>query len=226
MLAAAMLLAISGCGDDTADRTRGATPERPAAAAPARPVDGTILAVGDSLTAGYGVSEDQAYPARLERRLHEAGLQYQVINAGISGETSTGTRNRIDWVMTLSPDIVILVTGGNDGLRGIDPALTRENLLWMVKELESRGVVVVLGGMQMFQNLGPAFTDAFEGAYRDAAAAASGTLFIPFFLEGVAGEPAYNQADGIHPTAAGYGVLVDHIFPYVSRAVDRHRQSR
>jgi len=186
-------------------------------------VEGTIVCMGDSLTAGYGVDEAEAYPALLAARLREDGFAYQVINAGVSGETSSGALSRLDWMLTLDPDIVILETGANDGLRGVDPALTRRNIATIVDKLEAREVVVVLAGMQMVRNLGPAFIQKFRAIYPDIARA-SGVILIPFFLEGVAGRPELNQADGIHPTAKGYRMIVDHIYPYIVQSIDRHQQ--
>ena len=190
---------------------------------PAPSMEGTIVCMGDSLTAGYGVDESEAYPALLEARLRAAGHRYRVINAGVSGETSSGALSRLDWMLTLDPDIVILETGPNDGLRGVDPSLTRRNIEAIVAELKAREIVVVLAGMQMVRNLGPAFTDAFGTIYPDIAQA-SDVVLIPFFLEGVAGRPDLNQADGIHPTAEGYRRIVDHIYPYVIQAIERHEQ--
>lgn len=179
---------------------------------------GTIVALGDSLTAGQGVSEDQAYPALLEAALAAGGNPYQVINAGISGETSSGALSRIEWVLTLDPDIVILETGANDGFRGIDPALIEKNIRATVQTLKRENVVVVLAGMRMVENLGPAYTAAFAGIY-PRIADAEDLVFIPFFLEGVGGDPRYNQADGIHPTAEGYRRITDTVYPYVREAI-------
>lgn len=186
--------------------------------------EGTIVAVGDSLTAGLGVAEEAAYPARLQQKLLDAGYRYQVINAGISGETSSGLRSRIEWVLTLAPDIVIIETGANDGFRGIAPELIRKNLEETVDILQQKGITVVLAGMQMVRNLGEAYTRDFAGIY-SAVARSRELIFMPFFLEGVAGEDELNQADGIHPTEQGYVVVVERLFPYVVQAV-RQKQSK
>jgi acyl-CoA thioesterase-1 len=185
--------------------------------------DGTILAVGDSLTEGLGVREDQAYPALLERELKAHGFGYRVINAGVSGETSSGTLSRIQWILRLKPDIVILVTGANDGLRGLDPGLTRANLENIVRRLKAHDVVVVMGGMRMVQNLGDQYTRAFARIY-PAVAVDQNVILIPFFLEAVAGDPEMNQPDGIHPTAEGYRRIVEHIYPYIEEAIRISRQ--
>jgi len=176
--------------------------------------DGVIVAMGDSLTEGLGVNQAEAYPAQLERKLRENGYNYTVINAGVSGETTTGALARVDWVLTLKPDIVILATGGNDSLRAIDPALTQENIRQLVQTFQTAGVVVVLAGMQTVQNLGQEYTNAFRAIYPALATAYDVTL-IPFFLEDVAGDPKLNQDDFIHPTAAGYTIVVETIYPYV-----------
>ena len=189
-------------------------------AAQTRPV--TIVAMGDSLTEGYGVPEEQTYPALLEKRLHALGPGYRVINAGISGETSSGALSRLQWVLTLKPDIVILETGANDGLRGIDPNLIRNNLSHIVRELKRREVVVVLAGMKIVTNLGPEYTKAFSRIYPEVAAEQD-VIFIPFILEGVAGNPEFNQRDGIHPTAEGYAVVLETIWPYVQTAIAEYR---
>jgi acyl-CoA thioesterase-1 len=197
-------------------------------AAPAAPPadvapQGVIVCMGNSLTAGYGVDEDKAYPALLESRLREAGYSYTVINAGVSGETSSGALSRLDWMLTLAPDIVILETGANDGLRGVDPALTRRNIKAIVSELQARGIVVVLAGMQMVRNLGPDYTRSFGAIYPDIAES-SGVILMPFFLEGVAGRPGLNQADGIHPTAEGYRRITANLYPYVLEAIRQHQE--
>jgi acyl-CoA thioesterase I len=186
--------------------------------------DGTIVAVGDSLTAGHGLSEDQSYPAQLERKLHAEGLRYRVVNAGISGETSSGTLSRIKWVLTLKPDIVILETGANDGMRGIDPVLTQRNLSEIIEILAEHNVVVVLAGMQILSNLGEGFRTAFKNIY-PAVATQRKAILIPFFLEGVAGEPQLNLPDAIHPTEQGYAVVVANLLPYVKEAI-RQRKGR
>ena len=184
--------------------------------------DGTILAIGDSLTEGLGVEEEDAYPAVLQRKLMHSGYNYRVINAGVSGETSSAALSRIKWALTLNPDIVILVTGANDGLRGIDPKLIAANITAIIQLLKERDIVVVLGGMQMVQNLGHAYTQKFSKLYRDIAADQK-IIFIPAFLNGVGGNPSLNQADGIHPTADGYRLIVENIYPYVVQAIQEHQ---
>lgn len=178
----------------------------------------TIVAVGDSLTAGLGVAEDESYPALLERQLQDGGLDVRVINAGVSGETTSGTLARIDWVLTLQPDIVILETGANDGLRGIDPGLVRANIRKIIERLEEKNIIVVLAGMRMVWNLGPVYTADFNRIYAEIAEEKR-LIFMPFFLEGVASDPALNSEDGIHPNPQGYRIIVARLLPYVKEAV-------
>ena len=208
------IILFQGCGEEPA-------PPAPAAVAP--DYEGIIVAVGDSLTEGLGVEEELAYPAVLEKKLRGLGYPYQVINAGISGETSSGTLSRIKWILTLNPDIVILVIGANDGFRGIDPELIKANIQKIVREFKIQNVTVLLGAMQIVQNLGRDYTTAFEKIYPDVAQSET-IILTPFFLNGVAANRKLNQADGIHPTAEGYQVIVDNITPYVVEAIETHRQ--
>jgi len=176
---------------------------------------GTIVAVGDSLTAGYGVEENQAYPALLQARLLREGFFFQVVNAGISGETSSGTRSRIAWVISsLNPDIIILETGANDGLRGIDTLVLEKNLTEIITSIQAEGIAVILAGMQMPPNFGRNYTKQFAEVY-PRVARKMGIPLIPFFLETVAGDRQYNLADGIHPNSEGYRRIVAYLYPYV-----------
>jgi acyl-CoA thioesterase-1 len=184
---------------------------------------GVIVCIGDSLTAGQGVDESDAFPALLAERLRQDGYNYNVINAGVSGETSSGALARLDWTLTLEPDIVILETGANDGLRAVDPALIKRNIEAIVTRLKADGIVVLLAGMQMVRNLGPTFTKAFGAIYPDVAAAHD-LILMPFILEGVAGRAHLNQPDGIHPTAEGYRIITANLYPYVIQAVQRHQE--
>ncbi len=180
---------------------------------------GIIVAVGDSLTAGLGVAADDNYPAQLQRRLDTEGLRYRVINSGVSGETSSGTLSRLNWILSLKPDIVILETGANDGLRGVDPELTRKNIEKIVAALQEKKIITILAGMRMVSNLGLGYTDPFRRLYPDVAKE-SGVIFMPFFLEGVAANPALNISDGIHPNRQGYEIIVHNLLPFVLRAIE------
>lgn len=180
----------------------------------------TIVAVGDSLTAGLGLAEEESYPAQLEKKLQADGYSYRVINAGVSAETSSGTLARLDWVLFMNPDIVILETGANDGLRGIDPALVESNIREALEILRGKDVVVILAGMKMVQNLGPAYVAGFNRVYPKLAEEFK-PVFVPFILEGVAMQRALNQSDTIHPNGQGYKKIVDNIYPYVLEAIKR-----
>jgi len=175
----------------------------------------TIVAVGDSLTAGLGVDESEAYPSQLQKKLADDGYDFNVVNAGVSGETSSGALSRIEWVIsTLKPDIIILETGANDGLRGIDPDILRKNLDRIVSVIKANNIEVLLCGMKMLPNMGSEYSKAFMRVYPEIAQKHEIPL-VPFFLEGVGGDPRFNQPDRLHPTVKGYLRIVDHIYPYV-----------
>jgi acyl-CoA thioesterase I len=186
----------------------------PPSGPPSPPADArhVIVAFGDSLTAGLGVTEEEAYPAELERRIRESGYPYRVINAGVSGETTAGGLRRVPWVLQTRPEIVILELGANDGLRGLGILQTKKNLAEIIEALQREHIRVVLAGMRIPPNYGREYTDAFHQIFPDLAARYRLTL-IPFFLEGVAGRPGFNQADGIHPTAQGYQMIVENAWP-------------
>lgn len=209
-------LGLMGCASRGRDAAWASTPTPTPAPEQGTPI--VIVAMGDSLTEGLGVDLTDAYPAQLERRLQGDGYQVTVINAGSSGETSSGALARVNWVLNLQPDIVILATGGNDGLRGIDPALTRANLEQLVAAFQEAGVSVVLAGMEMVQNMGEEYTAAFRAIY-PAVAEEHGLILVPFLLAGVAADPELNQPDFVHPNADGYRVVVETIYPYVEQAL-------
>jgi len=173
----------------------------------------TLLFFGDSLTAGYGVDPDEAYPALIQRKLDDAGRPWRVVNAGLSGETTAGGLRRLDWILRQHVDVFVIELGGNDGLRGIDPAATRSNLTAMIERVRQRypDAVVVLAGMQLPTNMGPDYTKAFAAIYPDVARE-SRTVLIPFLLDRVGGIPSLNQADGIHPTAEGHRIVADTVW--------------
>lgn len=178
-----------------------------------------IVALGDSLTAGYGVGLSESYPALLEKKLQKNGYQYTVVNAGVSGETSSGTLARVEWILTQNPEIVIVETGANDGLRGVAVPLLEENLREIVEILHENNVAVLLAGMKMVWNLGPLYVTQFNEVYPKIAVEKKVEL-IPFFLEGVATKSELNIEDGIHPNSAGYTVIVENIYPYVVELIE------
>ena len=179
-----------------------------------RPV---ILAFGDSLTAGYGVQPDAAYPVRLQRRLDERGHKYRVVAMGISGDTTSGGKARLKQALDQKPAIVILELGANDGLRGLPIPRMQMNLEDMIKEFQKAGAKVVLAGMTLPKNYGDAYVKPFENVFRDLAQKYNLPL-IPFFLEGVAGNPKYTLEDLIHPNADGYVLVTD----IVMKTLDRY----
>jgi len=170
-----------------------------------------IVAFGDSLTAGLGVSANDAYPAQLQRRLDALGFRYRVINAGVSGETTAGGLRRVPWVLKNKPEIVILELGANDGLRGMRLEETKANLEQIIQHVQRSGARIILAGMKLPPNYGKDYIAGFERIFPELADQYHLPL-IPFFLEGVAASGTLNQADGIHPTAEGYERVVEGVF--------------
>jgi acyl-CoA thioesterase-1 len=185
-------------------------------AAPAGARTLQIVDIGDSLTAGLGLPAEEAFPARLEARLKQDGLDVHVANAGVSGDTTAGGLARLDWALADKPDLVILALGANDALRGTDPAVVKGNLDKMIDKIEASGAKLLLLGMLAPPNWGKGYKQAFDRIYPDLAKAHRVPLY-PFFLEGVAMNPDLNQPDGLHPNAKGVGVLVDRIAPVVAK---------
>jgi acyl-CoA thioesterase-1 len=185
-----------------------------AAAPTARAGAPVIVAFGDSLTAGLGVPASQTYPALLEQRLQREGYDVRVINAGVSGDTTAGGLRRVDWALRLDPEIVILELGVNDAMRGQNLAGIRANLDQMIARFQAAGAQVLVAGMRLPPNYGDRYAEDFHRLYGEVARARKAAL-IPFFLDGVAAVPRLNQADGIHPTAEGYAIVVDRLWPYL-----------
>jgi acyl-CoA thioesterase-1 len=173
-----------------------------------------IVAFGDSLTAGLGVPAEDAYPAQLQHRLDEQGIRYRVINAGVSGETTAGGLRRVEWVLKSRPHVVLLELGANDGLRGLNLEQTKANLERIIQRCQEASVTVILAGMKLPPNYGADYTKGFEAIY-PAIAKQYGLTLIPFFLDGVAGSAALNQADGIHPTREGYRIIADKVLEQI-----------
>ena len=189
-------------------------------AGPAPAADQIIVAFGDSLTAGLGVTPDDSYPAQLQGKLRAEGYSYRVVNAGVSGDTTAGGLRRVDWALKNKPDIVIVALGANDALRGQDLGSVRSNLDGIVARFQKAGVRVLLAGMEVPPNYGARYTADFRRVYIEVARK-RGAALMPFLLDGVAGNPRLNQADGIHPTAEGYRLLVDHIWPHLVPLLSR-----
>ncbi len=186
----------------------------PALAASAR----TVLALGDSLTEGLGVDKEQAYPAILEGKLKKKKLQVTVLNAGISGSTSSSAESRFKWQLKSKPDIMILALGANDGLRGLPTDNMQANLEKVIKLAQQNKVKVILAGMKMPLNYGGAYRTAYEKVFTDLAKKYS-LPFVPFLLEGVGGVSTMNIADGIHPNSAGHEKIAETLLPYVENAL-------
>jgi len=186
------------------------------AAAPAAPAaeERVIVAFGDSLTAGLGVDAAQTYPARLGERLKREGYDYRVINAGVSGDTTAGGLRRVDWALRLKPEIVIVELGVNDALRGQKLTAVRANLDQLVSRFQAAGARVLVAGMRLPPNYGDRYAEDFRRLYGDVARARNAPL-MPFFLDGVGAVAHLNQADGIHPTAEGYAIVVDRLWPHL-----------
>lgn len=177
-----------------------------------------IMLFGDSLVAGYGLAEEEAIPMRLEEELQELGLDVTVLNAGVSGDTTAGGVRRLAWALSDGPDFVVVELGANDGLRGIDPANTRENLEGIMAELSAADIPSMLAGMLAPRNLGPDYAADFDPIFSDLSAEFEVPLY-PFFLEGVALVAELNQPDGIHPNPAGVDVIVERFAPAVVEAL-------
>lgn len=172
-----------------------------------------ILFFGNSLTAGMGLDPEESFPAVIQERLDSLGLQYEVINAGLSGETTAAGRNRINWVLNQDIDIFVLELGANDGLRGVPPSETKRNLQAIIDTVKERDpdTKIILTGMQMPPNLGPEYTAEFRSIFPELAEENDIEL-VPFLLEGVAGDEELNQGDGIHPTAEGQKILAENVW--------------
>jgi acyl-CoA thioesterase I len=179
-----------------------------------------LVALGDSLTAGYGLPQEAAFPAVLERALKAKGYRVEIANAGVSGDTSSGGLDRLDWSVPDGTDGVIVELGANDMLRGLDPSLTRKSIGAIVERLKARNIPVMLAGMYASRNLGPDYVQKFDSLYPDIAKR-HGLVLYPFFLDGVAGERSLNLPDGLHPTARGVEIIVQRILPTVESFLGR-----
>ena len=224
------LAAAAGCDRDEqlegAGREQAVATMQPAATTPAVATTQAstgvrIVFLGDSLTAGLGVDADEAFPALIARALQEERLPAQVVNGGVSGDTTAGGLRRLDWVLRQKPDVVVVGLGGNDGLRGLDPAASEENLRTIVRKSRDAGAEVLLLGMLIPPNYGSDYANQFRAMYPRLAKELNIPL-VPFVLEGVGGEVSLNQADGIHPTAEGHRLIAANILPHLRPLVRKH----
>jgi acyl-CoA thioesterase I len=210
---------------DRPESGRGAPPPGAAlladAPVPSRP---RIVALGDSLTAGLGLPAAAAYPSLLEQRLKDAGLDFEVVNAGVSGDTSAGGLERLDWALQGDVRVLILALGANDGLRGLPVEQLRRNLAQVIERAQARGIAVILAGMEAPPNYGRDYIASFRTIYAELAAQYHVAL-VPFLLQGVAGSESLNQRDGIHPTAAGARLVADNVWSVLKPIAQAHHGS-
>lgn len=205
------LLLAAACGGNKGPAEQEAGKPAEGTAAPA--ASKTIVFFGNSLTAGYGLSPDQAFPALIQKKLDSAGLPYKVVNAGVSGETSSGGASRIDWILKQPVDVFVLELGANDGLRGVPLAETAKSLQVIIDRVKAKypDAKLVLAGMQIPPNMGAQYAGGFRALYPELAQK-NGMTLIPFLLEGVGGERKLNLEDGIHPTAEGHQILAQNVW--------------
>lgn len=227
-----MLAAMSCSGSDAPVRSTEPAPNASTSAptshtatvdkpiAPIAPVAPRIVVLGDSLTAGLGIPRDQAYPAVLQRKLKDAGIDLEVVNAGISGDTSADGLRRTNWALDGDVRLLIVALGANDGLRGLPPSQMKSNLQGIIHRARQRGIPVLLAGMEAPPNYGEQYASAFRQVFQDLARENKVT-FVPFLLDGVAGVPDMNQGDGVHPTAAGAARIADHLWPTVQSMLQK-----
>jgi acyl-CoA thioesterase-1 len=191
--------------------------------APAGPAT-KIVVLGDSLAAGLGVKPEQSFPARLEVALKAQGRNVAIVNQGVSGDTTAGGLDRVDWLLGDKPDIVMIELGANDALRGTDPAVAERNLSTTIEKLKAAGVMVWLAGMAAPRNFGPEYVAAFDGLYKRLSDKYQVPLY-PFILDGVAQDPALTQADGLHPNVRGAQIIADRLLPFVIKNLDAYAQT-
>jgi acyl-CoA thioesterase-1 len=222
-LLAALPLLVSACGQpdaaspDTAVRaTAQADARQERLASPPR-----IVFLGDSLTAGLGLPREQAVPSLIRERLHAEGYGYEVVNAGVSGDTSAGGLSRLDWSLAGDVEILVIELGANDGLRGLPVSQMKRNLSEIVTRAKERGITVILTGMELPPNYGLAYTAEFRRAFRDLADEHD-MAFVPFYLEGVAGIPSLNNSDGMHPNAAGARIVAETLWRALEPVLKKH----
>jgi len=228
VIAAACLLAVMvACSDRTGGDTAQPAKTGPKVISPATPADPDapparprIVAFGDSLTAGLGLLEQEAYPALLQRKIDEAGYKFEVENAGLSGDTSAGAVRRLDWALEGDVRVLIVAFGGNDGLRGLPVAQMKENLSTIINKARERNIVVILAGMEAPPNFGQEYATAFRQAFRDVALKER-VLFIPFLLNNVAGKSELNQGDGIHPNQQGTQIVAETVWSVLEPLLDQ-----
>jgi acyl-CoA thioesterase-1 len=225
---------VAGCSPaanqaEPGPATATANPDAAPAATPAKPATRSdaprIIFLGDSLTAGLGLDIKDSFPSLIQGHLDRGGYKYEVVNAGVSGDTSAGGLRRLEWAMADGdPRVLVVALGGNDGLRGLPPEQLEQNLATIIERAQKRGLTVILAGMEAPPNFGADYTARFRGVYPTLAKRYDVAL-IPFLLEGVAGDPAFNQGDGIHPNQRGAQVVADLVWRTLEPALDHSRST-
>ena len=219
----ALPLAMAACGSADTPRPRGAGASAQSEAQPERlGAPRRIVFLGDSLTAGLGLPREQSTPSLIQDRLTAEGYPYEVINAGVSGDTSAGGLSRLDWSLDGDVEVLVIELGANDGLRGLPVAQMKRNLDEIITRAKARNITVILTGMEAPPNYGPLYTAEFRQVFRDLADAHD-VVFVPFYLDGVAGIPALNNSDGIHPNAEGARIIAGTIWRALEPVLDKDR---
>jgi len=185
-----------------------------ASARPSPGAERVVVVLGDSLTAGFGVAAEEAWPALIGARLKREGYPYRVVNAGVSGDTTAGGLRRVDWVLRNRPEVAVVALGANDGLRGLGTDAMEANLLAIVERLRAGGARVLVAGMEVPPNYGAPYARAFRHVFPNVARR-TGAALMPFLLDGVAADPRLNQADGVHPNVAGHRAIADRVYPHL-----------
>ena len=225
----ALLLAVTACGQPDIEH---AAPAREAIATPAPPAPAEpavalprIVFLGDSLTAGLGLAQHEAVPALIQSRLDAEGYRYEVVNAGVSGDTSAGGLSRLDWSLEGMVAVLVVELGGNDGLRGLPVSQMKQNLTEIITRARQRDITVILTGMEAPPNYGPLYTSEFRQVFRDLAKEHD-VIFVPFYLEGVAGDPSLNLSDGIHPNSAGSRIIEERLWRTLEPLLEKRDELR
>ena len=219
-------LLVGGCSRAERDEVVAPPPGRsapPAVEAHAAQGKPRVVFLGDSLTAGYGLPKEQSVPSLVQKRLNDEGYDYEAVNHGVSGDTSAGGVSRLDWALTGDVRVVVIELGANDGLRGLPVETTKANLSDIITRAKARGITVLLTGMEAPPNHGPAYTAQFRRTFADLAREHQ-VAFVPFYLEGVAGNPALNIADGIHPNAEGAAIVEQTIWKALQPLLEQDRR--
>jgi acyl-CoA thioesterase-1 len=225
LLIGVLILVAAACGQPDRERPAPArvdtTSSTPSAAAQPAVAPPRIVFLGDSLTAGYGLTRGEEVPALIQARLTANGYRYEVVNAGVSGDTSAGGLSRLDWSLEGNVAALVVELGGNDGLRGLPVSQLKQNLTEIITRARQRGIKVILTGMEAPPNYGPLYTAEFRQVFREVAKEHD-VVFMPFYLEGVAGDPSLNLSDGIHPNAAGSRVIEERLWRVLEPLLEKH----